>query len=91
MGDRFRATINGIDDAINKHIRAHKEGGNIVTGWIVIASVSEADHPERDGYIVQSSEGMPHHAHVGLLSLALDDKRNQGIISTLASMIDLDE
>jgi hypothetical protein len=92
MGDRLKETINGIDDAINNHVKTHKEGGNIVTGWIVIASVSESDHPERDGYVVQSSEGMPHHAHVGLLSMALDDKRNHGIIATLGSwMSDEDE
>jgi len=86
MGDKFRETINIIDDAISNHVKTHKEGGNIVTGWVFVAAVSESEHPERDGYVVQSSIGMPHHSEVGLLQVAVDDKKNFGILATLNSI-----
>lgn len=91
MGNRFRETVNGIEEAINKHVKEHKEENSIVTGWIVIASVAESNHMERDGYIIQTSPSMPHHVQVGLMSMALDDKRNLGIIATLQSMIGGDD
>jgi hypothetical protein len=36
---------------------------------------------------MQSSQSLPHHTQVGLLNMALDDKRNIGILSTLRSMM----
>lgn len=86
MANRFRETVNKIEDAIVEHVKTHKQKNSIVTGWIVIASVSEPDNMDRDGYIVQTSPSMPHHVQVGLMSMALDDKRNLGIIATLQSM-----
>lgn len=91
MGNKFRDTINGIDQAITNHVKTHKEETSIVTGWIMIASVSESDYPERDGYVVQSSPAMPHHVQIGMLSMALDDKRNLGILATLQGMLGDDE
>jgi len=83
----FKETLNGIDDAINLHVKTNKTKSSIVTGWIVIASVSNVENPELDGYIVQSSQSLPHHTQIGLLNMALDDKRNIGIISTIRGMM----
>ena len=87
MSNEFKKTLNGIDNAINTHVKTNRTKGSIVTGWIVIASVSDAENADRDGYIMQSSQSLPHHTQVGLLSMALDDKRNIGIVSTLRGMM----
>lgn len=87
MANEYKRTIDGMENAISDHIKTHKNDGSIVTGWIVIASVQDAENMEQDGYVMQSSLSMPHHVQVGLLSLALDDKRNLGILSTLRSVL----
>lgn len=80
-------TLRTIDDSINTHIKERRGKSSIVTGWIVIASISDVQSPNKDGYILQASESLPHHTQVGLLSMALDDKRNIGIVSTLRGMM----
>ena len=87
MSNEFKKTLNAIDNAINTHVKTNRTKGSIVTGWIVIASVSDAENADRDGYIMQSSQSLPHHTQVGLLSMALDDKRNIGIVSTLRGLM----
>jgi hypothetical protein len=87
VSNEFKKTLNAIDNAINTHVKTNRTKGSIVTGWIVIASVSDAENADRDGYIMQSSQSLPHHTQVGLLSMALDDKRNIGIVSTLRGMM----
>jgi hypothetical protein len=87
MDANFKKTLGGIDDAINTHVKTNRSKSSIVTGWIIIASVSDAENPERDGYIMQSSQSLPHHTQVGLLNMALDDKRNIGILSTIRSFM----
>ena len=87
MSNEFKKTLNAIDNAIKTHVKTNRTKGSIVTGWIVIASVSDAENADRDGYIMQSSQSLPHHTQVGLLSMALDDKRNIGIVSTLRGMM----
>lgn len=37
---------------------------------------------------MQSSESLPHHTQLGLLSMALEDKRNLGMISTIKALMD---
>lgn len=91
MANEYKRTVEGMENAINEHVKTHKGGDPIVTGWIVIASVQDAEEGEMDGYIMQSSLAMPHHIQVGLLSLALDDKRNLGILSTLRSVLGDDD
>jgi len=86
--DNFKKTLNGIDDAINNHVKTNRTKSSIVTGWIIIASISDVENAERDGYILQASPSLPHHTQVGLLNLALDDKRNIGMLSTLRSMME---
>jgi hypothetical protein len=87
MDANFKKTLGGIDDAINMHVKTNRSKSSIVTGWIVIASLSDVESADRDGYIMQSSQSLPHHTQVGLLNMALDDKRNIGILSTLRSMM----
>jgi hypothetical protein len=85
--NNFKKTLNGIDDAISNHVKTNRSKSSIVTGWIVIASVSDVENADRDGYIMQSSTSLPHHTQVGLLNMALDDKRNIGILSTIRSFM----
>ncbi len=86
--ENFKETLNSIDDAINTHVKTNRTKSSIVTGWIVIASVSDVENADRDGYIMQASQSLPHHTQIGLLNMALDDKRNIGIISTLKAFMD---
>lgn len=87
MNSEFKKTLNGIDSAINTHVKTNRTKGSIVTGWIVIASVSDVENADKDGYIMQSSQSLPHHTQVGLLSMALDDKRNLGLVSTIRALM----
>ena len=87
MREDFKKTLDGIDNAINNHVKTNRTKGSIVTGWIVIASVSDVENADRDGYILQSSQSLPHHTQVGLLNMALDDKRNLGILATIKAMM----
>jgi len=83
----FRKTLNGIDDAINKHIKSNRTRTSIVTSWIVIASVSDIENEDRDGYIMQASERLPHHTQLGLLNMALEDKKNMSMIATIKGLM----
>ena len=87
MSNEFKKTLNAIDNAINTHVKTNRTKGSIVTGWIVIASVSDVENADKDGYIMQSSQSLPHHTQVGLLSMALDDKRNLGLVSTIRALM----
>lgn len=83
----FRKTVNGIDDAISQHIKSNRTRTSIVTGWIVIASVSDIENEDRDGYIMQASERLPHHTQLGLLNMALEDKKNMSMIATIKGLM----
>lgn len=83
----YKKTLDAIDDAISGHVKSQRSKSSIVTGWILVASVSDSENPEHDGYIMQSSAALSHHTQVGLLSVALDDKRNLGLISTINSLM----
>lgn len=85
--DNFKKTLNGIEDSINDHVKSNRSKSSIVTGWMVIASVSDVENPDRDGYILQSSTSLPHHTQVGLLSMALDDKKNLSILATMRAIM----
>jgi len=91
MANEFKRTINAIDQAITDHVKINRDKTCLITGWITVIAVSDPALPEIDNYVVQSSPGMGHHAQVGLLNMALDDKRNLGIIATLHAMLGDDE
>jgi hypothetical protein len=83
----FRKTLNAIDDAVSRHIKSNRTRTSIVTGWIVIASVSDIESEDRDGYIMQASERLPHHTQLGLLNMALEDKKNMSMIATIKGLM----
>ena len=83
----FKKTLNAIDQSITDHIKSNRTRTSIVTGWIVIASVSDIENEDRDGYIMQASERLPHHTQLGLLNMALEDKKNMSMIATIKGLI----
>lgn len=83
----YKKGVNNIEDAIIEHVKQQKGKSSIVTGWIVIASVSDVESPDRDGYILQASQALPYHAQVGLLQTAVDDKKNLGMLATIKAMM----
>lgn len=84
-----------LDAAIDNHIRSTEIDGIFTTGWVIICSVSSVGHDETnsDGYLTFTSDGLPHHSQIGLLSVALDDRRNMSMLSkiTLALSDEEDE
>lgn len=87
MSNNFRETVDGIDDAINKHVKTNRTKSAIVTGWVMVASVSDVENADRDGYIMQSSQSLPHHTQIGLLNLALEDKKNMSMLATIRALM----
>ena len=83
----FKKTLNAIDQSISDHIKSNRTRTSIVTGWIVIASVSDIENEDRDGYIMQASERLPHHTQLGLLNMALEDKKNMSMIATIKGLM----
>jgi len=91
LGNEFQRTIKELDQAITNHVQVHKGSGRVITGWMVLASVADSENLERDNYVMQSSPALAHHSQVGMLQVALDDKRNIGLIATLGAMMGDDE
>lgn len=83
----YKKGVSEIEDAINKHVKEQKGKSSIVTGWIVVASVSDSRLAMSDGYVLQSSEALSHHGQVGLLQTAVDDKRNLGLLATIKAVM----
>lgn len=78
-----------LDKALDDYINASNDVGAFVTGWFLVASLSSPGHDtgQADGYVSITSDGLPHHAQVGLLSVALDDKKNLTLMGTIRSMM----
>jgi hypothetical protein len=70
-----------LDHAISEYFDAAGDQGSIVTGWIITASVQHPTMANSDGYFTQNSEGLPFHSQIGLLSAALDEKKNMILIN----------
>ena len=85
-----------LNDAMSKYVN-DDENNFIVTGWLTVMSVSSINDLDgsNDGYLVVSSDGLPHHTQIGLLEVASNDIRNTALIATissaLSSIIDDDE
>jgi hypothetical protein len=82
------SNVRGIDNAISSYIKGEGEDGSFVTGWLMIASVSSPDHDSThtDGYVTVTSDGLPHHTQIGLLNVALDDKRALSMFSAMGAI-----
>ena len=65
-----------LEKQIEKYIRANADGAEIITGWVLSVSVKHPSMETSDGYIVENSEGLPYHSQIGLLTAAIDEKRN---------------
>lgn len=65
-----------FDQHIEDYIRANAQGGEIVTGWVIAVSVNHPGIANSDGYIIDNSEGLPYHSQLGLLTAAVDEKKN---------------
>jgi hypothetical protein len=79
-------TFRALDKAVDEHVKNTNEDGVFVTGWLIVASLSSPSHDigSSDGYITYTSDGMPHHSQIGLLNIALDDRRNVSMLSTIS-------
>ena len=66
-----------IEQAIDDYVKAGGDGREFVTGWILVGAVasSSLDNIGHNGYITITSEGLPHHAQLGLLQVAQQDKQ----------------
>lgn len=78
----------GIDDALDEYIKDGADGA-FVTGWIMVASVSSPSHDigSSDGYVTITSEGLPHHAQLGLLQMSMQDKQSMAMVASMASLL----
>lgn len=78
-----------IEKAIDAYVDSSNDVGAFVTGWFLVASLSSPGHDSQqsDGYVSVTSSGMPHHAQIGLLNVALDDKKNMTMMATMRSMM----
>jgi hypothetical protein len=77
-----------IDKALDEYIKDGADGA-FVTGWVMVASISSPSHDigSSDGYVTITSDGLPHHAQLGLLKMSLDDKQAMALIASLSSMM----
>jgi hypothetical protein len=65
-----------IEEAIQEYVRAEAGQAEIVTGWVISISLKNSEVPNSDGYVVDQSAGMPYHSQIGLLTAALEEKKN---------------
>ena len=77
-----------IDKALDEYIKQGGDGG-FATGWILVASISSPTHEigTSDGYVTVASDGLPHHAQLGLLKMALDDKAAQAMLASMSQIV----
>lgn len=84
--------VKDLEKAVDEYIKSKgEEDGTFVTGWVLVASLSSPEHDSTrtDGYVTVSSDGLPHHVQVGLLSVALEDKRTMSMLGAMG-MISID-
>jgi hypothetical protein len=76
-----------IDSSIDEYIKGNSASA-FVTGWVVIASISSPEHDigSEDGYVTITSEGLPHHSKLGLLTMANQDLQSMAIISAMSNI-----
>ncbi len=79
-----------IEQAIDDYVKAGGDGREFVTGWILVGAVasSSLDNIGHNGYITITSEGLPHHAQLGLLQVAQQDKQAGANLSAFYALSD---
>jgi hypothetical protein len=81
-----------IEKAIDEYIKDGEDNA-FATGWILVASISSASHDigESDGYVLTSSDGLPHHARLGLLTMALQESQSNSFSSKFLTIFSASE
>jgi hypothetical protein len=77
--------VRHIEKAIDDYVKAGGDGQEFITGWILVGAVasSSLDNIGHNGYITVTSDGLPHHAQLGLLAVAQQDKQAGATINNL--------
>jgi hypothetical protein len=75
-----------LNDSIVEYVRESNNGA-FVTGWVLSASLSHPMDDGADSYVTISSDGLPYHTQIGLLSVAISDANNIGLLSTMAGRL----
>jgi hypothetical protein len=75
MGNESAAKAK-FDQAVSDYIKSEAGEQEVITGWVLAATVKNPQLPNSDGYIVENSSGMPYHSQIGLITATLDEKRN---------------
>jgi len=85
--------VRGLDNAVDEYIKSNGGEELFVTGWIMVASMSSPSHDSgmTDGYVTVTSDGLPHHVQIGLLTVALQDKQSMAMVASMASILSSDE
>ncbi len=85
--------VKGIDKAVDEYIKANGGEDTFVTGWMLIVSMSSPSHDSglTDGYATITSDGLPHHVQLGLLTVAQQDKQSVAMVASMASMLGGDD
>lgn len=60
-----------LDDAIRQSIEDDFEGGAVVSSWVLVTSVEQADGST--AYVMLTTPGMRRHEYMGLLAVGKDD------------------
>lgn len=81
-----------IDVAVDEYIKSTSDSA-FVTGWILVASISSPQHDigMSDGYTTVTSDGLPHHAQLGLLQVAQFDKQSMSLLASMGAMMGEDD
>ena len=87
------SVVKGIDNAVDEYIKENGGEDSFITGWIMVASMSSPSHDSgmTDGYVTVTSDGLPHHVQIGLLTVALQDKQSMAMVASMASILSSDE
>ena len=82
--------VRHIEKAIDEYVKAGGDGREFVTGWILVGAVSSSslDNIGHNGYITVTSDGLPHHAQLGLLQVAQQDKQAGANLSAFYALSD---
>jgi hypothetical protein len=73
-----------IDDVISDYLKSEFGDKTIVTGWVLTASVSDANKGgDPNGFVYSASAGMGSHVQLGLLSSVVNDLNNIALLTFL--------
>lgn len=83
------SVVKGIDKAVDEYIKENGGEDSFITGWIMVASMSSPTHDSglTDGYVTVTSDGLPHHVQLGLLTVAMQDKQSIAMVASMASIL----